>query len=333
MAVWQDTRRVRQVWAWNLRAEFFALFETLRSAGLGALVAFDTEFPGVVREGPWTASLESQYEALRCNVGMLRPIQIGLAVAGKEGSILGVWSFNLHFDLDLHLHTEAAVAFLSEAGIDFPRHAQEGVDAKVLGRLFLKSPLVPVPGRLPYQVPWWITFSGLYDLGYLVNLLTAAPLPRTLGEFQAQLKQLCPQRHEIRDWLPHGSLQHLAEDRGLQRRGAAHTAGSDALATLELFLSLTPPGLLGIASEEEDEFRAPPGLSLPLPSAPAAAPAASWGSSARWAAHRTAHEVHAADAAAGCLPTAMPAAPASVWGAAAREAASQLRTHPRPIVA
>lgn len=319
----RDSCSVRQVWAWNLRAEFFALFETLRSA---AHVAFDTEFPGCVREGPWTAAPAAQYAALRCNVGMLRPIQLGLAVSDAQGTVLGVWSFNLLFNLDRDLHTEAAVSFLRDAGIDFPRHAAEGVDAKVLGRLLVRSSLVGS------QAPWWITFSGLYDLGYMVNLLTDSQLPRTFEEFQTILDSLCPKRHELRDWLPHGSLQNLALERGVERRGAAHTAGSDALATMELFLSIMPPGMPSADEDDSDQEPprfGPPGLSLPLPPGTGAAPAATWGASARLAALavRRPGEVHVADLAAGPPLRSMPSAPMSLWGAAAHQAV-QLRTRP-----
>lgn len=216
--------------------EFFAFLETLRAAGLGALVALDTEFPGCVRDGPWMASREEQYNALRCNVDLLRPIQVGLAVATEDGMVLGAWSFNLHFDLAKDLHTDSAVAFLRAAGLDFARHAAEGIDSALLGQLLAASPFM---GNIRYP-PAWITFSGFCDLGYLMKLLTSAPLPRSIADFDKMLESFCPRRHELRTWLPHGSLASLLHERKIVRYDTAHNAASDALATLELFLAAVP---------------------------------------------------------------------------------------------
>eukprot|EP00438_Fugacium_kawagutii_P022558 Skav202589 [mRNA] locus=scaffold1305:131284:134139:- [translate_table: standard] len=43
----------------------------------------------------------------------------------------------------------------------------------------------------------------------------------------------------LRDELPRGSLDSLLREFGVERHGTPHTAGSDALATLELYLQVT----------------------------------------------------------------------------------------------
>jgi len=225
-----DIRSVREVWAWNLDAEFEALLGAVCGEA-GTILAFDTEFPGFLREEPASVSRAVQYQALRENVDLLQPIQLGLAVSSPSGILRGIWSFNILFDIAVDLHTEASVIFLTAAGIDFPRHAIEGIDATVLGMKLGSSLLVGCHA----SSPWWVTFSGSYDLGYLLKLLTGGPLPCELSAFDAALAAFCPRRHEIRDQLPHGSLESLVKQRGIQRSGVAHTAGSDALATLELF--------------------------------------------------------------------------------------------------
>lgn len=231
---------VHDVWAWNLDEAFDALLASaLESAQAdgeagNVILAFDVEFPGFLRQEPRAGARAVRYQVLRENVDRLRPIQLGVAVASHSGALRGVWSFNLRFDVDVDLHSAKSVAFLRAAGIDFPRHAAEGIEADELGQRLASSELVGWHSR----APWWVTFSGSYDFGYLMRMLTAEKLPQNFGGFDVTLSSFCPRRHELRDELPHGSLDSLARKHGLQRRGFAHTAGSDALLTLELFLAV-----------------------------------------------------------------------------------------------
>jgi len=248
-------KQVHEVWSWNLDAEFEALQAAAGGESTGVVLALDMEFPGFLRQEPRSGARSVRYQALRENVDHLHPIQLGAAVAGPDGALRGVWSFNLKFDVDVDLHTEKAVAFLRAAGIDFPRHAAEGIDATVLGQRLAKSSLVGQHG----YTPWWVTFSGSYDLGYLLKLLTSnRPLPRDAGAFETALSTFCPRRHELRDQLPHGSLEILARSHGLTRHGSAHTAGSDALLTLELYFSiLGEKGVLREKSWDTWDFEDP----------------------------------------------------------------------------
>jgi len=227
-------KEVHEVWEWNLEQEFTNLLAAAAGdASGGAILALDVEFPGFIRQEPRAGARSARYQALRENVDRLRPIQIGAAVAGADGSLRGVWSFNLQFDVDVDLHTKKSVEFLRAAGLDFPRHKKEGIDTATLGSMLANSMLVGQHGR----APWWVTFSGAYDLGYLLKLLTSGrPLPRDFSAFDVALGAFCPRHHELRDELPHGSLDSLARKLGVQRHGSAHTAGSDALLTLDLFM-------------------------------------------------------------------------------------------------
>lgn len=227
-------RRVREVWAWNFQQEFSAFSYAALQPSLGggsSVLALDTEFPGFLRESPWNRTGAATYQALRENVDLLWPIQIGVAVTSSDGTVRGVWSFNMRFDMDNDLHNEKSVAFLRTAGIDFARHRVEGIQAAELGQRLSTSALVG-----PHS-PCWITFSGLYDLGYLMKLLTIGrPLPVDMRSFESMISMYIPRRCDLRDLFPAGSLESLGEKHGVRRYGAAHTAGSDALLTLELFL-------------------------------------------------------------------------------------------------
>lgn len=233
-----DAHNIIDVWSWNFDAEFGELLATLAACGDDAVLALDTEFPGFLREEPKSASRSVRYQALRENCDNLRPIQLGISVAGSDGIPFKTWSFNLCFDMAVDLHTEASVAFLSAAGLDFPRHAAEGIDPGRFGRRLAASPLVGRSGSRPR----WITFQGWYDFGYLLRLVTAWPLPKDLKSFDAMLMAFFPQRYELRDELPRGSLDSLLREYGIERIGTPHTAGSDALATLELYLQVSGEG-------------------------------------------------------------------------------------------
>jgi len=64
----------------------------------------DTEFPGVVARpiGEFRTNSDYQYQLLRCNVDMLKIIQLGLTFMNEQGETpLGVstWQFNFKFNL------------------------------------------------------------------------------------------------------------------------------------------------------------------------------------------------------------------------------------------
>jgi CCR4-NOT transcription complex subunit 7/8 len=224
---------IREVWAWNFETEFRAMIAACRHGG--CLAALDMEFPGFVREEPRACSKAVRYQVLRENVDKLWPVQVGIAVADADGTLVGVWSFNLRFDAQKDASSAAGMVFLRRAGLDFRRHLADGIPVNQFGARLADSPMF----RSNRQAPWWLTFSGSYDLGYLLKLLSfGRPLPTEAGEFDEQLSSVCPWRYELRDQLPRGSLETLGWSHGVPRKGAAHTAGSDALLTLELFLRL-----------------------------------------------------------------------------------------------
>lgn len=231
-------KMLREVWTGNLQHEFSLFSQCLRSA---AVVAIDTEFPGVIQENAWKESEETHYRAMKESVEFLPLIQIGLAVASSDGQCLGVWNFNLNYNLATDFHTDAAVNFLRACGVDFDRHASEGIDAISLGAMLKSSGLSSCA---------WVTFAGMTDLLYLMQLVHPEhELPQTLGGFQSLLEETCATRQELRDRMPFGSLSTLARSHGVIRHGQAHTAGSDALVTLELFFrsrdETAEPGTFG----------------------------------------------------------------------------------------
>lgn len=233
-----SAQNITDVWSWNLDAEFGELLAAVSACGDDVSLALDTEFPGFLLEEKQTAKRSARYEALRQNCDHLRPIQLGVSVAGSDGRLVGTWCFNLFFDVETDLQTEESIAFLRAAGLDFPRHAREGIKLAAMGRRLAASPLVG-----PGAKPCWVTFQGWYDFGYILRLITNWRLPPSLDAFEELQAAYFPNRYELKDVLPRGSLDSLLRDFGVERNGKPHTAGSDALATLEVFLQIKKGGL------------------------------------------------------------------------------------------
>lgn len=92
---------IRDVWRHNLEEEFRAIRQIVQTYHY---VAMDTEFPGVVARpiGEFRSPADYQYQLLRCNVDLLRIIQLGLTFMNDEGKTPSgyvTWQFNFKFNL------------------------------------------------------------------------------------------------------------------------------------------------------------------------------------------------------------------------------------------
>jgi len=93
------TRTESQVWADNLEEEMAMIREVVDQY---QYVAMDTEFPGVVARPVHSTKVnEYQYQTLRCNVDMLKLIQLGLTFCDEDGNLpsfdgkyMVIWQFN-----------------------------------------------------------------------------------------------------------------------------------------------------------------------------------------------------------------------------------------------
>lgn len=93
---------IRDVWRHNLEEEFRHIRQIVQTYHY---VAMDTEFPGVVARpiGEFRSPADYQYQLLRCNVDLLRIIQLGLTFMNDEGKTptggYTTWQFNFKFNL------------------------------------------------------------------------------------------------------------------------------------------------------------------------------------------------------------------------------------------
>jgi len=241
---------IQDVWAHNLEEEFKKICYVVRDF---PFVAMDTEFPGVVARpiGEFKSTADYQYQLLKCNVDLLKIIQLGLTFLDDKGNLPGdnangggqpprgisTWQFNFKFNLTEDMYAEDSVGLLQNSGIQFEKHEMEGIDPSHFAELMIASGLVLMP-----QVKW-LSFHAGYDFGYLVNLLTCQHLPDTESDFFEMLKMFCPNIYDVKYLMKScknlkGGLQEVANELEVARIGPQHQAGSDSLLTGQTFFRM-----------------------------------------------------------------------------------------------
>ena len=159
----------------------------------------------------------------------LKIIQIGITLSDKDGNFpkdFSTWQFNFKFDVENDICTPESINLLETAGINFNKFLQRGICPSLFAEHMISSGLV-----LNDNVNW-VTFHGIYDLAYLLKLLTNQKLPDNeellMEDLDLYFNNYYDIRHIIKDlhWL-RGSLTKLSSYFGIQRVGSAHQAGSD----------------------------------------------------------------------------------------------------------
>jgi len=227
------------VWADNLQEELQKILEVVDSY---PYIAMDTEFPGVVARpiGCFKDSHDYHYQTLKCNVDLLKIIQLGLCFCDEDGRYLPgtcTWQFNFKFNLSEDMYAQDSIDLLAKSGIDFKEHDSRGIDVSDFGAVLMTSGIV-----LNEDVRW-ISFHSGYDYGYLLKVLTCKALPKEESEFFDLLKEYFPCIYDIKYLMKHcenlkGGLQKVAETLKIERIGPQHQAGSDSLLTAATFFKM-----------------------------------------------------------------------------------------------
>jgi len=227
------------VWADNLEEEMRKIRDLVDRF---PYVAMDTEFPGVVARpiGSFNSSSDYHYQTLRCNVDLLKIIQLGLTFADKDGNLppgICTWQFNFKFNLSEDMYAQDSIDLLIRSGIEFSKHEEFGIDVTDFGELLMSSGIV-----LNDEVKW-ISFHSGYDFGYLLKVLTCKALPAEESEFFEQIRTFFPCIYDIKFLMKScknlkGGLNDLAEDLKVERIGPQHQAGSDSLLTCATFFKM-----------------------------------------------------------------------------------------------
>ncbi|XP_046394509.1 CCR4-NOT transcription complex subunit 7 [Ischnura elegans] len=230
---------IRDVWAHNLEEEFRTIRQVVQKYHY---VAMDTEFPGVVARplGEFRSSAEYNYQLMRCNVDLLRIIQIGFTFLddnGKTHSGYSTWQFNFKFNLSQDMYAQDSIDLLRDSGIQFNKLEEEGIDPLDFAELLMTSGIVLMDNIK------WITFHSGHDFGYLLKILTNQELPAEESEFFEFLKIYFPNVYDVKYLMKScknlkGGLQEVADQLELERVGPQHQAGSDSLLTGMAFFKM-----------------------------------------------------------------------------------------------
>lgn len=234
-----DNDVIREVWASNLLEEMEHIRQVVTQY---PYVAMDTEFPGVVAKpvGKFKNTGDLYYQTLRCNVDLLKIIQLGITFSDENGKLppgVCTWQFNFQFDVSKDMYAADSIEMLTKSGVNWPKHNEQGIDATLFGELLMTS------GLVLNDAVRWITFHSIYDFGYLVKLLTCDSLPGEEHDFSELLHMYFPCYYDIKYLMKlsknlKGGLQDLADILKVERIGPQHQAGSDSLLTSMTFFKM-----------------------------------------------------------------------------------------------
>ncbi|XP_053684297.1 CCR4-NOT transcription complex subunit 7 [Sabethes cyaneus] len=230
---------IRDVWRHNLDEEFRTIRHIVQKYHY---VAMDTEFPGVVARpvGEFRSSSDYQYQFLRCNVDLLRIIQLGLTFMDEDGRTptgFSTWQFNFKFNLNEDMYAQDSIDLLQNSGIQFKKHEEDGIDPLDFAELLMTSGIVLMDNIR------WLSFHSGYDFGYLLKLLTDQNLPAEESDFFELLRIYFPTIYDVKYLMKSckslkGGLQEVADQLELRRIGPQHQAGSDSLLTGMAFFKM-----------------------------------------------------------------------------------------------
>ncbi|KAG6889812.1 hypothetical protein C0992_003927 [Termitomyces sp. T32_za158] len=204
----------------------------------------DTEFPGVVARpiGAFKTSSDFHYQTMRCNVDLLKIIQVGVTLADEDGNLpeeCSTWQFNFKFNVNDDMYAPESIEHLQKSGFDFQRHEEFGIMPNDFAELMITS------GMVLSSEAKWISFHSGYDFGYFVKLLTAESLPSSEDPFFDLLRIWFPTVYDVKFLMRstkilRGGLQELADDLGIQiqRIGSSNQAGSDSLLIATTFFKI-----------------------------------------------------------------------------------------------
>uniref|UniRef100_A0A8C5G475 poly(A)-specific ribonuclease n=1 Tax=Gouania willdenowi TaxID=441366 RepID=A0A8C5G475_GOUWI len=205
-ALTDSSQIICEVWASNVEDEMRKIRQIIQSYNF-----IDTEFPGVVVRpiGEFRSTVDYQYQLLRCNVDLLKIIQLGLSFMNEDGDYppgTTTWQFNFKFNLTEDMYSQDSIDLLQNSGLVLCENVK------------------------------WLSFHSGYDFGYLVKLLTDARLPEEEHDFFQILNLFFPAIYDVKYLMKScknlkGGLQEVADQLELKRIGRQHQAGSDSLLT------------------------------------------------------------------------------------------------------
>jgi CCR4-NOT transcription complex subunit 7/8 len=179
--------------------------------------------------GSFQGKGDYHYQCLRCNVDLLKVIQLGITLFTEDGEqppstshssdngmdmpgnrryngggqlLPCTWQFNFKFSLTDDMYSEQHIESMKQAGIQFGRLEVDGIDQTEFASLLISS------GLVCDEDVRWIIFRGGYDLGYLTKLMLCQPLPDDEREFDMLVKKYFPSIYDVKHLMKHAVKQH-----------------------------------------------------------------------------------------------------------------------------
>ena len=181
--------------------------------------------------GAFTTKADYHYQTLRCNVDLLKVIQLGITLFSEDGEMPPphptellpttsmytnnlmpcpcTWQFNFQFSINDDMSNNDSIEFLATHGLNLEEHRTNGIDAHEFGSLLITSGLV-----LTEDVRW-ISFHSGYDFGYLVKLMLCKPLPEDESEYRKYLSIFFPSIYDIKFMVKHAQRNQSVNDQPL----------------------------------------------------------------------------------------------------------------------
>ena len=123
---------------------------------------------------------------------------------GRTPSPISTWQFNMHFDLNVDKHNTESIEMLRKAGLDFDKHAQDGINHQQFSQILKTSGLVQNSNLT------WVAFNSSFDFAYMVKLLDSDDehlLPPCKYEFLQLCDKFFPNFYDVKHMeISSGSL-------------------------------------------------------------------------------------------------------------------------------
>jgi len=198
---------------------------------------------------------------VKCNVDMLKLIQVGFCMLNEDGELPpdgGIWQFNFEFCMNHDVYQVESVELLKNSGIDLEKHKKHGIRVEDFGYL------LTISGLVANKAITWLTFHSCFDFGYLTKSVITRPLPKGQNEFFKLHKKLFPRSFDVKSLMKYpgiaaaklrGGLQDIANKLCVERVGMQHQAGSDAFLTVRIFMRLKENFFGGSWDSISEEFQ------------------------------------------------------------------------------
>lgn len=207
--------------------------------------------------GEFNSKASYHYQTVRCNVDLLKIIQLGVTLFSVQGEVPPshldasqlsyqpkavqhyanniivcpcTWTFNFQFSLQEDMYNEESIQMLKKSGADFEKHAAQGIDPEEFGSLLITS------GMTLNEDVNWISFHSGYDFAYLVKMLSSKPLPEDEEAYRKLVEIFFPRLLDVKYLWRHAN--------NLVRRGVIGSQATSILNNLG-----TKSGLQDLADE------------------------------------------------------------------------------------